>query len=73
MMKLRAMTFDVKSNWLRCNPVTAARHSQYRLNSFFFQDVSMSKANLLSEIVDYAVRIESLKKTSLCSVGKKFS
>ena len=63
MMKLRTMTFDVKSNWLRCNPVTAARHSQYRLNSFF-QDVLISKADPLGETVDYAVGIEFLARGS---------
>jgi hypothetical protein len=30
-----ALSFENKSNWLRCNPVTAARHFQYRLNTFF--------------------------------------
>ena len=52
-----ALSFDEKSNWLRHNPVTAARHFQYRLNSFF-QDVLKSKAKPLGEIVDYAMRIE---------------
>ena len=27
-----ALSFEVKSNWLKCNPVTAARHFHYRLN-----------------------------------------
>ena len=52
-----ALSFDEKSNWLRRNPVTAARHFQYRLNSFF-QDVLKSKAKPLGEIVDYAIRVE---------------
>ena len=30
-----AMSFEEKSKWLRQNPVTAARHFQYRLNAFF--------------------------------------
>ena len=47
-----ALSFDEKSSWLRRNPVTAARHFQYRLNSFF-QDVLKSKAKPLGEIVDY--------------------
>ncbi len=51
------MSFDEKSKWLRCNPVTAARHFQYRLSTFF-KDVLKSKANPLGEIVDYAIRIE---------------
>ena len=28
------LSFEEKSNWLKCNPVTAARHFQYRLNTF---------------------------------------
>ena len=52
-----ALSFDEKSNWLRRNPVTAARHFQYRLNSFF-RDVLKSKAKPLGEIVDYAIRVE---------------
>ena len=54
---IAALSFDEKSNWLRRNPVTAARHFQYRLNSFF-QDVLKSKANPLGKIIDYAVRVE---------------
>ena len=29
------LTFEERSNWLHHNPVTAARHFQYRLNTFF--------------------------------------
>ena len=32
---VRSMSFEEKSKWLRRNPVTAARHFQYRLNIFF--------------------------------------
>ena len=28
------MSFEEKSSWLRRNPVTAARHFQYRLDTF---------------------------------------
>jgi hypothetical protein len=52
-----AMSFEEKSKWLRSNPVTAARHFQYRLNSFF-NDFLKSSAKPLGEIVDYAIRIE---------------
>ena len=51
------MSFEDKSNWLRCNPVTTARHFQYRLN-VFFQEFLKSSAKPLGEIVDYAIRIE---------------
>jgi len=33
--EVKAMSFEEKSRWLRCNPVTAARHFQYTLNTFF--------------------------------------
>ena len=43
---VKTMSFDENSKWLRQNPVTAARHFQYRLDTF------------LGELVDYAIRIE---------------
>ena len=55
--KVAGLSFEDKSNWLKCNPVTAARHFQYRLNSLF-QTFLKSKANPLGQIVDYAIRIE---------------
>ena len=51
------LSFDEKSNWLKRNPVTAARHFHYRLN-VFFQDFLKSTAKPLGEIADYAIRIE---------------
>ena len=32
---VKTMSFEEKSKWLRQNPVTAARHFQYHLNTFF--------------------------------------
>ena len=55
--EIAGLSFEDKSNWLKCNPVTAARHFQYRLNAFF-QDVLKSTAKPLGEITDYAIRIE---------------
>ena len=55
--EVAALSFEEKSNWLKCNPVTAARHFHYRLN-VFFQDFLKSTAKPLGEIVDYAIRIE---------------
>ena len=55
--EVNALAFEDKSNWLRRNPVTAARHFHYRLNLFFL-DFLKSTANPLGEIVDYAIRIE---------------
>ena len=54
---VNALSFDDKSNWLRRNPVTAARHFHYRLN-VFFQHFLKSTAKPLGDIADYAIRIE---------------
>ena len=51
------LSFDDKSNWIKHNQVTAARHFQYRLNALF-QDFLKSTAKPLGEIADYAIRIE---------------
>ena len=55
--EVAGLSFDDKSNWLKRNPVTAARHFQYRLNALF-QGFLKSTAKPLGEIVDYAIRIE---------------
>ena len=48
-----ALSFEERSNWLRRNPVTAARHFQYRLN-IFFKHFLNSTAHPLGVIVDHA-------------------
>ena len=48
--EVSALPFDVKSNWLKRNPVTAARHFHYRLN-VFFQDFLKSTANPLGGLL----------------------
>ena len=55
--QVKNMTFQEKSKWLRSNPVTAARHFHYRLNTFF-QKFLKSCANPLGKLTDYAIRIE---------------
>ena len=55
--EVAALSFDEKSNWLKRNPVTAARHFHYRL-TVFFQEFLKSTAKPLGEIADYAIRIE---------------
>ena len=55
--EVSALSFWEKSNWLKRNPVTAARHFHYRVN-MFFQDFLKSTAQPLGEVVDYAIRIE---------------
>ena len=53
--EVAAISFEDKSNWVRHNPVTAARHFQYRLNTFF-QDFEIKYP--LGEIVDSGIRNE---------------
>ena len=51
------MTWEEKSSFLKRNPVTAARHFQYRLDQFWKMVVT-SKAQPIGEVVDYMIRIE---------------
>ena len=55
--QVAALSFDEKSGWIRRNPVTAARHFQYRLNTFF-NEFLKSPAKPLGEVEDYGIRIE---------------
>ena len=54
---VKNLSYKERTRWLRSNPVTAARHFQYRLE-LLFKDVLKSKANPLGEIIDYVIRIE---------------
>ena len=56
--EVNALPFEEKSNWLKQNPVTAARQFHYRLN-VFFQEFLKSTARPLGEIVDYALELNS--------------
>ena len=51
------LCFEDNSNRLKRNPVTAARHFQHRLNTFF-QEFLKSTAHPLDEIKDYGIKIE---------------
>ena len=51
------LSWEEKCNWLRRNPVTAARHFQYRLD-LFWNDFLKSKAMPIGEVVDFMIRIE---------------
>ena len=53
----RTILREDKSKWLKQNPVTAARHFHYRLQTFF-QTFLRSHAQPIGELVDYAIRIE---------------
>ena len=55
--QIAALSFEEKSSWIRRNPVTAARHFQYRLN-LFFSEFLKGPAMPLGEIVDYGIGIE---------------
>ena len=57
------LTFEERCNWIRRNPVAAARHFQYRLNTLF-TDFLKSEAHPLGEITDYAIRIEFQQRGS---------
>ena len=54
---VKNLSYKERTRWLRSNPVTAARHFQYRLE-LLFKDVLKSKAHPLGEIIDYVIRIE---------------
>ena len=54
---VKTMSFEENSKWLRQNPVTAARHFHYHLNTFF-QVFLKSTSHPLGERFDYAIRIE---------------
>ena len=54
---VKNLSYQERTRLLRSNPVTAARHFQYRLE-LLFKDVLKSKANPLGEIIDYVIRIE---------------
>ena len=51
------MSWEQKCSWLRCNPVTAARMFQHRLNTFF-KTFLYSNAHPIGEIQDHVIRIE---------------
>ena len=50
--QVKELPFEVRSSWIRRNPVAAARHFNYRLNCFF-SDFLKSEVHLLGELVDY--------------------
>ena len=55
--EIEQLTFEELCNWIRRNPVAAARHFHYRLNCLF-TDFLKSDAQPLGELQDYAIRIE---------------
>ena len=55
--EIEKLSFEEKNNWLKRNPVTAARHFHYRLHVFFHEFLK-SSAEPLGKMEDYAIRIE---------------
>ena len=49
--EVASMSFEEKSKWLRQNPVTAARHFQYRLNTFFSVLIWISNSSWIRMLV----------------------
>ncbi|KAI8500856.1 hypothetical protein Bbelb_216740 [Branchiostoma belcheri] len=52
-----------KCKWLRCNPVTAARQFQHRLD-VFFKDFIKGKGQPLGQVQNYMIRIEFQQRGS---------
>ncbi|XP_078312811.1 uncharacterized protein LOC144619258 [Crassostrea virginica] len=61
--EIDGMSFEEKSELLRSNPVTAARHFEHRLQSFF-KSFLLSCAEPLGKIKHYSYRIEFQKRGS---------
>ena len=56
--EIAGLSFDDKSNWLERNPVTAARHFQYRLNALFQGFLCLNP--LLSHLVKLLTMLSEL-------------
>ncbi|KAI8492052.1 hypothetical protein Bbelb_304250 [Branchiostoma belcheri] len=54
---VKSMAWQEKCDWLRCNPVTAARQFHHRLTVFFNEFIG-GKANPIGKLKDYMIRIE---------------
>ena len=54
---VKTMSWEEKCNWLRSNPVTAARQFQFRLDTFF-QTFLRSDEAPVGDILDFVIRIE---------------
>jgi biopolymer transport protein ExbD len=61
--QVREMSSSERLQWLRRNPVTAARHFDYRLNLFINQ-VIKSRAEPIGHVTDYCIRIEFQQRGS---------
>ena len=58
------MTYGERCNWIKSNPVTAARHFDHRIHALF-REVIMSKEQPIGQVVDFFRRIEAQARGSL--------
>lgn len=56
------MPWEDKCKWLRNNPVTAARHFDYKVQQFF--KIMILKNRVLDEVKHYFIRTEFQKRGS---------
>ena len=61
--EVKSLDWQEKCNWIRSNPVTAARHFQFRAQKFI-HGVLMSDALPVGLIVDYFYRVEFQQRGS---------
>ena len=61
--EVKSWDWQEKCNWIRSNPVTAARHFQFRAQKFI-HGVMMSDAHPVGHIVDYFYRVEFQQRGS---------
>ena len=61
--EVKSLDWQEKCNWIRSNPVTAARHFQFRAQKFI-HGVLMSDAHPVGHIVDYFYRVEFQQRGS---------
>ncbi|KAK4327733.1 hypothetical protein Pmani_001775 [Petrolisthes manimaculis] len=54
---MKNMQWEDKCKWLHCNPVTAARQFQHRLDLFFMEFIG-GKANPIGKLQDYMIRTD---------------
>lgn len=61
--EVNQLTWEQKCMWLRTNPVTAARHFDYRLQSFM-KTLILGESHPIGQIQDYKYRIEFQQRGS---------
>jgi hypothetical protein len=62
--QIASMSFSERCKWLQANPVTAARHFDFRVQALF-REVILSKAQPIGHVVDSFRRLEAQARGSL--------